>query len=90
MSREGHIEQALHMLGYLKSHNKLRLLYDSSYPTVKEKWFSQYDWMDFYRDAKEAMPPNMPEERELVCPFLFSLMSITHATNQIEEVKPVF
>ena len=65
MPREGHLKQALHIVGYLKSNKKLRLPYDSSYPTVKEKWFSQYDWMDFYWDAKEAMPPNIPEARGL-------------------------
>ena len=65
MPREGHLEQALHVVGFLKSHKKLRLLFDSGYPTVKEQWFSHYDWMDFYRDAKEAMPPNMPESRGL-------------------------
>ena len=36
MPSEGHLEQVLHMVGYLKSHKKLRLLYDSSYPIVKE------------------------------------------------------
>jgi len=63
LPREGHLEQALHMIGYLKSHKKLRLLFDPGCPTVKESWFSKYDWFDFYRDAKEAMPPNMPEAR---------------------------
>ena len=63
LPREGHLEQALHMIGYLKSHKKLRLLFDHSCPIVKESWFSKYDWFDFYRDAKEAIPPNMPEAR---------------------------
>ena len=65
MPREGHLEQALHIVGYLKSHKKFRLLFDSSYPLVHEKWFKKYDWYDFYRDAKEAIPPNMPEPRGL-------------------------
>ena len=68
MHREGHLEQALHIVGYLKSHKKFRLLFDLSYPLVHEKWFKEYDWYDFYRDAKEAIPPNMPEPRGLdVC-----------------------
>ena len=61
--REGHLEQALHVVGYLKSHKKLRLMFDSGYPKVKENWFQIYDWHDFYRDDKEAIPPNMPEAR---------------------------
>lgn len=63
MPREGHLEQVLHIVGYLKSHKKFRLLFDSKYPTINEKWFKKYDWFDFYRDAKEAIPPNMPEAR---------------------------
>ena len=63
LPREGHLEQALHIVGYLKCYKKLRLMFDSSYPIVKENWFAKYNWVDFYRDAKEAMPPNMPEAR---------------------------
>lgn len=63
MPREGHLEQVLHIVGYLKMHKKMRLMFDSAYPTMKESWFTTYDWFDFYRDAKEAIPPNMPEAR---------------------------
>lgn len=65
LPREGHLEQALHIVGYLKSHKKLRLMFDPCYPKVREKWFQTYDWHDFYRDAKESIPPNMPEARGL-------------------------
>ena len=65
LPREGHLEQALHVVGYLKSHKKLRLMFDSGYPVVKQNWFKTYDWHDFYRDASEAIPPNMPETRGL-------------------------
>ena len=61
LPREGHLEQVLHIVGYLKSHKKLRLMFDSSQPKVKESWFKAYDWFDFYRHAKESIPPNMPE-----------------------------
>ena len=63
LPREGHLEQVLHIVGYLKCHKKMRLLSDSSYPRVKESWFQDYDWYEFYRDAKEAIPPKMPEAR---------------------------
>ena len=61
--REGHLEQVLHIMGYVKRNPKFRLLFDSGYPKVDERWFKAYDWFDFYRDAKEAIPPNMPEAR---------------------------
>ena len=63
MPREGHLEQVLHIFGYLKSHKKMRILFDPAYPQINENWFKRYDWHDFYRDAKEAIPPNMPEAR---------------------------
>jgi hypothetical protein len=63
MPREGHLEQVLHIMGFLKQNKKLRLMFDASYPVVKESWFKKYDWFDFYRGVKEAIPPNMPEAR---------------------------
>ena len=63
MPREGYLEQVLHIVGYLKIHKKMRLMFDSAYPTMKESWFKTYDWFDFYHDAKEAILPNMPEAR---------------------------
>jgi hypothetical protein len=63
MPREGHLEQVIHIIGYLKDHKKMRLMFDSSRPNIDERWFKSYDWFDFYRDANEATPPNMPEAR---------------------------
>ena len=65
MPREGHLEQVFHIVGYLKQNKKLRLMFDSAQPKMKSNWFKEYDWFDFYRDAKEAIPPNMPEARGL-------------------------
>ena len=61
--REGQLEQFLNITGYLKTHKKMRLIFDCGYLTVDERWFKNHDWFDFYRDAKEAMPPNMTEAR---------------------------
>ena len=38
-------------------------MFNCSYPITSFKLFKEYDWFDFYRDAKEAIPPNMPESR---------------------------
>ena len=81
LPREGHLEQALHIVGYLKSHKKLRLLFDSAYPKVKESWFQEYDWFDFYRDAKEAIPSNMPEARGRDV-IITCFVDANHAGNQ--------
>ena len=39
------------------------MLFDSGYPTTNEKLFKKYDCFDLYRDAEDAIPPNMPEAR---------------------------
>ena len=43
LPREGHLEQVLHVMGYLKEHKKMRLLFDSSQPQMDERWFKAYD-----------------------------------------------
>ena len=81
MPREGHLEQLLHIVGYLKSHKKMRILFDASYPKVKESWFQGYDWFNFYRDAKEPIPLNAPEARghDVV---ITCFVNANHAGNQ--------
>ena len=83
MPREGHLEQVLHVFGYFKCHKKMRILFDSGCPKVKENWFKTYDWFDFYRDAEEAIPPNMPEARgrEVI---ITCLVDANHASNQVD------
>ena len=39
------------------------MFFDGGYPTTNEKLFKKYDWFDFYQDADEAIPPNIPEAR---------------------------
>ena len=63
LSREGHLEQVLRIFGYLKNNKKLRLMFDCKEPTIYPNIFKDYDWYDFYRGAKEAIPSNMPSPR---------------------------
>ena len=65
LPREGHLEKALHVLGYLKEHKKLRLMFDCGMPTVDERLFKLYDWIYYYRHAMDPVPENMPEARVL-------------------------
>ena len=60
MPRIGHLEELLHIFGYLKQRPKRKLAY---HPMIDERRFKQYDWYDFYRDAKEAVPGDMPPPR---------------------------
>lgn len=61
--REGHLEAALHIFGYLKHHPKRRIAFDPEHPNIDERRFVRHDWADFYRDAAEALPPNAPPPR---------------------------
>ena len=60
LPRKGHLEQVYHVFGYLKTHSKRRLFFDPRHPDIDESAFSSYVWYDFYRDAKEQVPNNMP------------------------------
>ena len=63
MPRVGHLEQALHIFGYLKQHLKRKLAFDPAHPDIDENRFQKCDWTEFYRDASEAIPGNMPKPR---------------------------
>ena len=63
MPRVGHLEQALHIFGYLKTHPKRKLAFDPAHPNIDENRFQKCDWTEFYRDASEAIPGNMPPSR---------------------------
>ena len=65
ITREGHLEQVLHIFGYLKQNKKLMLLFDCGDPRHKDSKFKEYDWFDFYRGAEEALSSDMPEARRL-------------------------
>ena len=49
-----------HIFGYLKAHPKCNLFFDPQHPKVDEQAFKEYDWYNFYRDAKERLPSDMP------------------------------
>ena len=63
MSRTGHLEQAFHIFGYLKTHPKRKIAFDPAHPAINENRFQKCDWTEFYRDAREAIPNNMPTAR---------------------------
>ena len=60
LPRKGHLEQVYHVFGYLKTHSKRHLFFDPQHPDIDEHAFSSYKWYDFYCDAKEQLPIDMP------------------------------
>ena len=56
----GHLEVALHVMGYLKQKHNTQLVFDLNYPTIDMDSFPQYDWTELYGDVEEAIPSDMP------------------------------
>ena len=62
--RQGHFEAMIRVLGYLKKFYKGRIIMDPNYRDNSdyEKKIKDYDnWKEFYPDAEEELPPNMPK-----------------------------
>ena len=61
--REGHLQQLFHIFAYLKHHKRSKMVFDDTEPVFDESRFKVCDWSEFYPDAEEAIPHNVPEER---------------------------
>jgi hypothetical protein len=60
--REGHMDAVLRIFGYIKSHDRSRLVLDWQYRDWSNtNWSEGADWKEFYPDAEEALPPGAPE-----------------------------
>jgi len=61
--REGHLIGLLHAFAYTKKHMNSRIVVDP----LPRDWsgieWNNADWTEFYPDAKEELPANMPEPR---------------------------
>mmetsp|Transcript_12714 Transcript_12714/g.18116 ORF Transcript_12714/g.18116 Transcript_12714/m.18116 type:complete len:403 (+) Transcript_12714:1096-2304(+) len=62
--RVGHLEQTIHIFGYLKSYHNSEMVFDPSLPNIDEHDFGIEDWgHSVYNGAKETLPPNAPEPK---------------------------
>lgn len=59
MPRIGHLNAVIHMFSYLSSHDRSKIVFDTTY--VDHVRSQRPDWSDFYRDAKEIIPPDCPK-----------------------------
>ena len=82
LPRKGHSEQVYHVFGYLKTHSKRRLFFDPQHPDIDERSFSTYEWYDFYRDAKEQVPIDMPPPRRCAV-STHCFVDADHASNTV-------
>ena len=60
MSCIGHLEQVLHIFGYLESHPKRKLSFGLAHPDINDNLFKDCDWVEFYQDSSESSPGNKP------------------------------
>jgi hypothetical protein len=56
--REGHLENALHVMGHLRLKHNSQLIFDPTYPNIDQTAFPSFDWTEFYGNVEEAIPPN--------------------------------
>jgi len=63
LPREGHLKAVYHIFSYLKSHKNSHLVFDLAYPNINDRRFHEGDWLDFYPEASDKLPPNIPEPR---------------------------
>jgi hypothetical protein len=62
--RWGHLQQVLHIFGYLKKYSRSKMVFDETWPDFAETSnFGCGDWSEYYPDAREAIPLDMPGPR---------------------------
>ena len=61
LPRERHLDAAVHVMAHVDQRYNSRLVYDPLYPEIDHSVFKKCHWSEFYRDAKEAIPMNMPK-----------------------------
>ena len=66
MPREGHMQELINVLTYLKIHMNTEMLFDPSEPEIDMNSFQRQDWSySIYsspgEELKEALPPNTPK-----------------------------
>ena len=62
--RVGHLEAAIHIMGYLSAKYNSRIFFNPTYPLINHDTFNDgAEWKAFYGDIEEAIPPDVPEAR---------------------------
>jgi len=61
--RRGHLDQAFHIIAYLKKHIRSSMVFDDTQPDLSGFEFRKCDWQEFYPGAKEPIPINKPPAR---------------------------
>ena len=66
LPRKGHLEQVIHIFGYLKKHHNAEMPFDPTEPDIDMSRFERQDWSkSVYGVIEEELPENMPEPHGL-------------------------
>ena len=83
--RQGHLDELLHIFGFLKKHPDLTLYFNPDLPMIPPEIFTGDDsstFRDHYREAQEELPAHMPPPRgnpvTMTC-----YVDASHAANKI-------
>ena len=79
--RRGHLERAFEIFAFLSTHSRSRIVFDWQ-PVELDRNAMEYDWKDFYRDAKEAVPQNAPKPRGKAVQ-MYCFVDADHAGNSV-------
>ena len=63
LAREGHLEQVFHVFAYLKAYDRSTMVFDDTEPIFDERRFKPCDWSEYYPNAAENIPKDMPGGR---------------------------
>ena len=75
-------EACYSIFAYLHKHPTMSTMFHPSHIRMHEDQFRSHDWRDFYSDAKEELPPDMPEPlREPV--KMMAFVNSDHAGNLV-------
>ena len=82
LPRYDHLMALGQIFAYLKKHARSKIVMDPTSPDFSDKNFQKVDWSEFYPDAEEAIPDNVPEARGHPVK-LHMFMDASHAANVV-------
>lgn len=83
--RQGHLDELIHIFGFLKKHPDLTLYFNPEIPLIPPDIFngdSSQTFQDQYREAEEEIPSNMPPPRGRPV-TITAYVDASHAANKV-------
>ena len=62
ITKEGHLQQLYNTFAYLKMYHNSILFLEPMYTDIMIEYFPKNNWMEFYGEMKELLPPDAPHD----------------------------